>query len=65
MNRQAKKVYKILVWFFSAVIAAGTLTGCGAYGPPESYNAPQKNSKVVIHKVNDSIQKTGKTWQRL
>jgi hypothetical protein len=37
MTKQVKKFYRFLAWFFSIVIAAGTLVGCGGgtkYGPP-------------------------------
>ena len=43
MAKQVKKVYRILAWFFSVVIATGTLIGCGKYGPPPQtkYGPPQ------------------------
>lgn len=36
MKKQVKNVYRFLAWFFSIVIAAGTLVGCAEskYGPP-------------------------------
>ena len=45
MSKQSKKLYRALAWFFSVVIAAGTLAGCGMkYGPPTSkYGPPPPN----------------------
>jgi hypothetical protein len=48
MAKQVKGIYRILAWFFSVVIAAGTLVGCGGkkYGPPEGakYGPPAYNT---------------------
>jgi hypothetical protein len=40
MTKQVKKFYRFLAWFFSVIIAAGTLMGCRGekatkYGPPQ------------------------------
>lgn len=43
MKKQVKKFYRFLDWFFSIVIAAGTLVGCGGetkYGPPTAKYGP-------------------------
>lgn len=50
MSKQVKKVYRGLAWFFAAVVAAGTLVGCGGskYGPPpSSYNTNKNVTKVA------------------
>lgn len=48
MSKQVKKFYRLLAWFFSIVIAAGTLAGCGGekkYGPPTTkYGPPTPSS---------------------
>ncbi len=57
MAKQVKKVYRFLAWFFSVVIAAGTLIGCGGekkYGPPK-YGPPpnsgyEDNAKEAVAK---------------
>jgi len=39
MSKQAKKFYRALAWFFSVVVATGTLVGCATkYGPPPGEN---------------------------
>lgn len=43
MKKQVKRFYRFLAWFFSIVIAAGTLVGCGGetkYGPPTTKYGP-------------------------
>ncbi|QGU96023.1 hypothetical protein GOM49_13805 [Clostridium bovifaecis] len=43
MAKHVKKFYRFLAWFFSVVIAAGTLIGCrgeNKYGPPTSKYGP-------------------------
>lgn len=47
MSKDRKKIYTFLAWFFSVVVAAGTLIGCAMkYGaPPASgYNTIQKDA---------------------
>lgn len=67
ISKPVKKVYRILIWFFSAVVAAGTFAGCvggcttGAskYGPPTaSYSKPKRDAKTEFVKVKDSIPTT-------
>ena len=59
MTKQVKKLYRFLAWFFSVVIAAGTLVGCGGekkYGPPTTKYGPptpsgyEQNIKEVLAK---------------
>ncbi len=40
MTKRVKKLYRFLAWFFSVVIAAGALVGCGKYGPPTTKYGP-------------------------
>ncbi|MGY0372285.1 hypothetical protein [Clostridium sp. JNZ J1-5] len=43
MAKQVKKFYRFLAWFFSVVLAAGTLIGCegeNKYGPLTSKYGP-------------------------
>ena len=46
MSKQVKKVYRIIAWFFSVIIAAGTLTGCWGtkYGAPTTKYGPPSPS---------------------
>lgn len=57
MAKQVKRVYRILAWFFSVIVAAGTLIGCGGkkygapeastkYGPP-AYNVPKNSLQMT------------------
>jgi hypothetical protein len=57
MTKQVKKLYRFLAWFFSVVIAASTLVGCGGekkYGPltpkygPTSTSGYQSNIKADV-----------------
>lgn len=42
MKKPVKSIYRFLAWFFSVVIAAGVLAGCGGskYGPPTTKYGP-------------------------
>lgn len=41
MKKPVKSIYRFLAWFFSVIIAAGTLVGCGTkYGPPTTKYGP-------------------------
>jgi len=67
MSKQAKKVYGALAWFFSAVVATGTLVGCASkygpppgnetkYGPPPSYGYRDVQNKTVAQNdAKDSV----------
>lgn len=69
MAKQVKRVYRALAWFFSVVVAAGTLIGCREtqvkYGPwpadtkygPPAYNSPQKASKIASVPTKDVFKK--------
>lgn len=64
MSKGVKKIYRVLGWFFSAVLAASTLTGCwgakygppkaGKYGPPPAteYGPPSISRHI---ETNDSL----------
>jgi hypothetical protein len=54
MSNGRKKLYRFLAWFFTVVIATGTLVGCRTkYGPPPTtkYGAPPASG------YNSTIQK--------
>lgn len=74
MAKQVKKVYRILAWFFSAVVAAGTLMGCGGfsakYGPPTStkygppaYNTPKNAPKSAVLDIKSTPSKESERTQ--
>lgn len=56
MTKHAKKMYRILAWVFSTIIAAGTMVGCGGkkYGPPISkYEPPSQNAYIgLMNNIN-------------
>lgn len=64
MAKQVKRVYRILAWFFSVVVAAGTLMGCrkpkgeeppaDLYGPP-AYNSTRSSSKTPINSEQKKV----------
>ncbi|MCM0649114.1 hypothetical protein NBE98_12085 [Clostridium swellfunianum] len=53
MKKRVKKFYRFLAWFFSMIIAAGSLAGCrgereNKYGPPVSkYGPPTSYEKKI------------------
>lgn len=57
MSKQAKKIYRALGWFFSAVIACGSLAGCGhgatKYGAPVSKYGPPPSGYVTPAKTTN------------
>ncbi|MFZ5966966.1 MAG: radical SAM-associated putative lipoprotein [Bacillota bacterium] len=67
MAKQIKKAYGYLLWFFAAVIASSSLTGCGMYGPPpRSYytmngkviqkdGEPIQNIRITVMETNDQV----------
>lgn len=51
MKKPVKSIYRFLAWFFSVIIAAGTLAGCGTkYGPPPTVKYGPPSS--IISKDN-------------
>ncbi|MFL0267394.1 hypothetical protein [Candidatus Clostridium radicumherbarum] len=59
MAKQVKKLYRLLAWFFSIAIAAGTLVGCvgSKYGPPATKYGPPA-AKYGPPAVSDTIDKS-------
>lgn len=68
MSKPIEKIRRFILWFFATIVAGGSLTGCGMYGPPpRSYYTINgkviqrdskegiKNVKITIHETNDSI----------
>jgi hypothetical protein len=55
MSKGRKKLYRLLAWFFSVVVATGALVGCASkYGPPPDgakYGPPPASG------YNNTIQK--------
>ena len=49
MSKQTKKIYRALAWFFSVVIAAGTLAGC--YEPTSKYGPPPPNGYNDVQNI--------------
>jgi len=56
MSKQTKKFYRALAWFFSVVVATGSLIGCSKYGPPS--NAPSKYGPPPTSGYSDRQNKT-------
>ena len=58
MSKGRKKLYRLLAWFFSVVVATGTLVGCASkYGPPKEgkYGPPPASGYNTIQK--DAVEK--------
>lgn len=68
MSKSIEKIRRSILWFFATIVAGGSLTGCGMYGPPpRSYYTMNgkviqkdskegiKNIKITIHNTNDSV----------
>jgi len=59
VSKQTKKIYRALAWFFSVVIAAGTLAGCyeptSKYGPPPTNGYDVQNKTVAQNEEGTSI----------
>ena len=58
MSKGRKKLYRFLAWFFTVVVATGTLVGCSGggnkYGPPPKetkYGPPASGYNDTIKKI--------------